>query len=182
MRWLLLASLGSGRTVADSEIAISTTKHMAGTDAAPFLNYLRRLVSLNVLAVTVGLLAGSRLHGTWVSALIRSGEAFKKSVSLGAQLLLQPRRAVAIAAGPGLSAIEIAAVALVMRTHGGRVARRGLPADPEGYRPRARAVHLRLSWARIPQQRAALSPRLQPCCGAVRAIRYVRGHRIPSLA
>ena len=29
--------------------------------------------------------------------------------------------------------------------HGGRVARRGLPAAPEGYRPRARAVHLRLS-------------------------------------
>src|SRR4029077_19231250 len=53
---------------------------------------------------------------------------------MGAQLLLQPRRAVAIAAGPGLSAIEIAAVALVMRTHGGRVARRGLPADPD---PRA---------------------------------------------
>src|ERR1700719_4203480 len=116
------------------------------------------------------------------SALVRSGEAFKKSVSLGAQLLLQPRRAVAIAAGPGFSAIEIAAVAPVMRTHGGRVARGGLPAAPEDYRTRARAVHLRLSWARIPQQRAALSPRLQPCCGAVRAIRYVRGHRIPSLA
>ena len=29
--------------------------------------------------------------------------------------------------------------------HGGRVARRGLPAVPEGYRRRARAVHLRLS-------------------------------------
>jgi hypothetical protein len=29
--------------------------------------------------------------------------------------------------------------------HGGRVARRGLPAAPEGYRRRARAVHLRLS-------------------------------------
>jgi hypothetical protein len=39
--------------------------------------------------------------------------------------------------------------------HGGRVARRGIPAAPEGYRPRARAVHLRLSWAGIPQQRAA---------------------------
>ncbi len=26
--------------IADSEIAISTTKHMAGTDAAPFLSYL----------------------------------------------------------------------------------------------------------------------------------------------
>jgi len=25
--------------VADSEITISTTKHMAGTDAAPFLSY-----------------------------------------------------------------------------------------------------------------------------------------------
>jgi hypothetical protein len=51
MRWLLLASLGSGRTVADSEIAISTTKHMAGTDAAPFLNYLGRLVSPNALVL-----------------------------------------------------------------------------------------------------------------------------------
>jgi hypothetical protein len=29
--------------------------------------------------------------------------------------------------------------------HGGMVARRGLPAAPEGYRRRARAVHLRLS-------------------------------------
>ena len=28
--------------VADSEITISTTKHMAGTDAAPFLSYLGR--------------------------------------------------------------------------------------------------------------------------------------------
>ena len=36
--------------VADSEIAISTTKHMAGTDAAPFLSYLGRLVSLNAPA------------------------------------------------------------------------------------------------------------------------------------
>jgi hypothetical protein len=31
------------------KIAISTTKHMAGTDAAPFLSYLRRLVPLNAL-------------------------------------------------------------------------------------------------------------------------------------
>ena len=46
-RLLLLSRLGSGRMVADSEIAISTTKHMAGTDAAPFLSYLGRLVSLN---------------------------------------------------------------------------------------------------------------------------------------
>ena len=40
----------------------------------------------------------------------------KKSVSLGAQLLLRPRRAVAIAAGPGFSAIEIAAVAPIQST------------------------------------------------------------------
>jgi hypothetical protein len=32
--------------VADSEIAISTTKHMAATEAAPFSSYLGRLVSL----------------------------------------------------------------------------------------------------------------------------------------
>ncbi len=35
--------------VADSEITISTTKYMAGTDAAPLLSYLGRLVSLNAL-------------------------------------------------------------------------------------------------------------------------------------
>jgi len=44
----------------------------------------------------------------------------------------------------------------------GRVARRGYR-RPEGYRRRARAAHLQRSWARIPQQRAALSPRMQPC-------------------
>jgi hypothetical protein len=39
-RLFITLALGSGRMVADSEIAISTTKHMAGTDAAPFLNAL----------------------------------------------------------------------------------------------------------------------------------------------
>jgi hypothetical protein len=34
------------------KIAISTTKHMAGTDAAPFLSYLGRLVSLNALVLS----------------------------------------------------------------------------------------------------------------------------------
>jgi len=48
--------------VADSEIAVSTIKLMAGTDAAPFLSYLRRLVSLNVVAVTIALLARGRLE------------------------------------------------------------------------------------------------------------------------
>jgi len=43
-------ALGSGRMVADSEITISTTKHMARTDAAPFLSYLGRLVSINAHA------------------------------------------------------------------------------------------------------------------------------------
>ncbi len=44
---------GSGRMVADSEITISTTKHRAGTDAAPFLSYLGRLVSLNTPGAVV---------------------------------------------------------------------------------------------------------------------------------
>jgi hypothetical protein len=39
-------------------------------------------------------------------------------------------------------------------------AKRGLPAVRGGYRPRVRAVHLQLSWPRIPQQRAALFPQL----------------------
>jgi hypothetical protein len=51
-RLLLLSRLGSGRVVADSEIAISTTEHMAGTDAAPFLRYLGRLVLLNAQVFT----------------------------------------------------------------------------------------------------------------------------------
>jgi hypothetical protein len=42
---------------ADSEIAVYTTKLMAGTDAAPFLSYLRRLGSLSAVAVTIALLA-----------------------------------------------------------------------------------------------------------------------------
>ena len=37
---------------ADSEIAIFTTKHMAGTGAAPFVNYLGRLVALGALVLT----------------------------------------------------------------------------------------------------------------------------------
>jgi hypothetical protein len=44
-------ALGSGRMIANSEIAISTTKHMAGTDAASFLSYFGRLVSLNARLV-----------------------------------------------------------------------------------------------------------------------------------
>jgi len=44
--------------VADSEIAISTTRHMAGTDAAPFLSYLGRLVSLNALVSINGVVPG----------------------------------------------------------------------------------------------------------------------------
>jgi hypothetical protein len=66
--------------VADAEIAVSTTKLMAGTDAAPFLSYLRRLVSLNVEAVTIALLARGRLerscsaaHATREVVGIRSG-------------------------------------------------------------------------------------------------------------
>jgi hypothetical protein len=37
----------------DSEIAISITKHMAGTDAAPFLSYRRRSESLNALLISL---------------------------------------------------------------------------------------------------------------------------------
>jgi hypothetical protein len=47
---LITLALGSGR-MADSEITISTTEHMAGTNAAPFLSYLGRLVSLSALLV-----------------------------------------------------------------------------------------------------------------------------------
>jgi hypothetical protein len=43
--------------VADSEIAVYTMQLMAGTDAAPFLSYLRRLVSLSAVVVTIALLA-----------------------------------------------------------------------------------------------------------------------------
>ena len=39
--------------VADSEIAVSTTKLMPGTDVAPFLSYLGRLVSLTAVAMTM---------------------------------------------------------------------------------------------------------------------------------
>jgi hypothetical protein len=65
-------ALGSGRMVADSEIAISTTS-MAATDAAPFLSYLRRSESLNALAVKVKLLVKSRLVVTYLD---RDTEAF----------------------------------------------------------------------------------------------------------
>jgi hypothetical protein len=47
--------------VADSEITISTTKHMAGTDAAPFLSYLGRLVSLTKRAGSDRQIAGDEL-------------------------------------------------------------------------------------------------------------------------
>ncbi len=50
--------------VADPELAVSTTKLMAGTDVAPFLSYLRGLVSLNAVAVTIALLARGRLERT----------------------------------------------------------------------------------------------------------------------
>ena len=49
--------------VADSEITISTTKHMAGTDSAPFLSYLGRLVSLNEFR-------GDRSNGVLVADLV----------------------------------------------------------------------------------------------------------------
>ena len=47
--------------VAESKIAISTTKHLTGTDAAPFLSYLGRLVSLN--APVLSCLASLRVVG-----------------------------------------------------------------------------------------------------------------------
>jgi hypothetical protein len=58
--WTLMpwSQLGSGRMVADLEVTISTTKHMVGTDAARFLSYLGRLVSLN--ASSDGPIAGEK--------------------------------------------------------------------------------------------------------------------------
>src|ERR1017187_1760729 len=55
--------------VADSEITISTTKDMAGTDAAPFLSYLGRLVSLNAHAFRECQLPRSRLRDNVVENL-----------------------------------------------------------------------------------------------------------------
>jgi hypothetical protein len=45
-------ALGSGRMVVGSEITTSTTEHMAGIDAAPFLRYLERFVPINALVLT----------------------------------------------------------------------------------------------------------------------------------
>ena len=42
-------ALGSDRMVVGSEITISTTGHMAGIDAAPFLRYRGGFVPINAL-------------------------------------------------------------------------------------------------------------------------------------